>query len=164
MRPFVHWTLAGTACFAVTAVFLAATDLFRGQLDSRWQSAPGAVQGIAQLIVVSVIGGSAIAGIASFFDWLGWDRQAITDPIVRAALFANFGIWRCASVVDSWNSLASALGDNVPLKCAVANVRLATDFGRLRKCRWVASWPISRKQGNFHSSPRDTCHREDPQA
>jgi hypothetical protein len=90
MRPFVHWTLAWTVCFAVTFALLAATAFVRGQLDLRWQTLPGVGQGIALLVVLSVVGGVAIAGIGAFFDWLGWDRapqkKPITNPIVRAAL------------------------------------------------------------------------------
>ena len=90
MRPFVHWSLAWTACFAVTIALMAATYLARGQLNSHWLSMTGAIQGIALLIGFSVVAGVTIAGIGAFFDWLGWDREAqredIRNPIVRLTL------------------------------------------------------------------------------
>lgn len=90
MRPFVHWTLAWTASFAVTFALIATIAFVRGQLDERWQSVSGALQGVLLLVVLSVISGIAITGIGAFFDRLGWSRQPpqrpINNPIVRAAL------------------------------------------------------------------------------
>jgi hypothetical protein len=90
MHRFVHWTLAWTVCFAVTFVLLTATAFVRGQVNSQWQTLPGAAQGVALGLVVSVVGGAVLAGLDAFFDWLGWDREPakkpIANPIVRAAL------------------------------------------------------------------------------
>jgi hypothetical protein len=69
---------------------MAATALVRGQLDSRWQSVTGAVQGIALIVALSVVSGVALAGLGAFFDWLGWgsepQKKPVSNPIVRAVL------------------------------------------------------------------------------
>jgi hypothetical protein len=89
MRPFVHWTLAWTACFAVMFTLMAATALVQGQLDAHWRSFPGAVEGVVLLVVMSLVSGAAIAAIGAFFDWLGWrdpQERPVKNPIVRTAL------------------------------------------------------------------------------
>jgi hypothetical protein len=100
MRPFVHWTLAWTASFAVTFALLAATAFVRGQVEERWQSVSGALQGVALLLVLSVTGGVVIAGIGAFFDRLGWSheppRRPVKNPIVRAALLPVLILATCA--------------------------------------------------------------------